>query len=423
MFKYFRNPEMKLVTIQFSVIIILFSIVTTFFVTYDTNKLNKNYINNNTLIVGSILSKHPELEDEIIASLNNNDNLQNKKSMDKKNYEIGRKVLQKYSYDENLKIYKNPSLNSFSRNFTHKIVLWFALIIFITYIIIYINFKSFYKRAEIFTKASENIMEGHFNKFIDENKEGDFHVLSYKFNLMSNRLEESLLNLKKEKVFLKNIISDISHQLKTPLSSLIMFNELMKNEHMPLEHRKNFLNLSDEQLRRMEWLIKNLLKIGRLEAGVVEFKRENNPLYMTVNKALSGLNEKCKQKSQNVIVDINKDTFLKHDMEWTAEALSNIIKNAIEHTGENGEIKISSEETPISLTISIKDNGEGIPKNLQNKIFDRFYKGENSVNPLSIGIGLSLSKSIIEQQNGNITVESEEGKGTEFIIIFLKTII
>lgn len=423
MFKYFRNPEIKVVTIQFSVIIILFSIVTTFFVTYETNKLNKNYINNNILMVGNILSKHPELEDEIIASINNNNNLQNKKSMDKKNYEIGRKVLQKYSYDENLKIYKNPSLNSFSRSFTYKIVLWFALIIFITYIIMYINFKSFYKRAEIFTKASEDIMEGHFNKFIDENKEGDFHVLSYKFNLMSNRLEESLLNLKKEKVFLKNIISDISHQLKTPLSSLIMFNELMKNEHMPLEHRKNFLNLSDEQLRRMEWLIKNLLKIGRLEAGVVEFKRENNPLYMTVNKALSGLNEKSKQKSQNVIVDINKETFFKHDMEWTAEALSNIIKNAIEHTGENGEIKISSEETPISLTISIKDNGQGIPRNLQNKIFERFYKGESSVNPLSIGIGLSLSKSIIEQQNGNITVESEEGKGTEFIIIFLKTII
>ncbi|MCC5427797.1 sensor histidine kinase, partial [Clostridium botulinum] len=220
-----------------------------------------------------------------------------------------------------------------------------------------------------------------------------------------------------------NIISDISHQLKTPLSSLIMFNELMKDENMPIEDRKNFLKLSDEQLRRMEWLIINLLKIGRLEAGVVEFRRENNPLYVTVNKALAGLSEKAKEKSQQVIVDIDEDVYFKHDMDWTAEAISNIIKNSIEHTDNYGQIKINCEETPISLTISIKDNGEGIPEKLQNKIFERFYKGENSVNPSSIGIGLSLTKSIIESQNGSIIVESEEGKGTEFIITFLKTVI
>ncbi|NEZ81903.1 HAMP domain-containing histidine kinase, partial [Clostridium botulinum] len=295
--------------------------------------------------------------------------------------------------------------------------------IFIIYIIIYDKFKYFYKRAEVFTKAAEEIMDGHFSKFVDENKEGDFYILSSKFNLMSNRLEESLLNLKKEKIFLKNIISDISHQLKTPLSSLIMFNELMKDESMPIEDRENFLKLSDEQLKRMEWLIINLLKIGRLEAGVVEFKRENNPLYVTINKALAGLSEKAKEKSQQVIVDIDEDVYFKHDMDWTAEAISNIIKNSIEHTDNYGQIKISCEETPISLTISIKDNGEGIPEKLQNKIFERFYKGENSVNPSSIGIGLSLTKSIIESQNGSIIVESEMGEGTEFIITFLKTIV
>ncbi|ACA44396.1 HAMP domain-containing histidine kinase [Clostridium botulinum] len=420
MLKYFRNPEIKELTFKFSIIFILFAILTTIFIKAELNKLNKDYINQNTLIVGNILSKHPELEDEVILSLNSN---KDARYNEEKNYKIGKKVLEKYSYDENLDIYKNPILNNFSMNFIYRIIIYFALAIFIIYIIIYDKFKYFYKKAEIFTEASEDIMEGHFSKFIDENKEGDFYILSSKFNLMSNRLEESLLNLKKEKIFLKNIISDISHQLKTPLSSLIMFNELMKDENMPIEDRKNFLKLSDEQLRRMEWLIINLLKIGRLEAGVVEFRRENNPLYVTVNKALAGLSEKAKEKSQHVIVDIDEDVYFKHDMDWTAEAISNIIKNSIEHTNNYGQIKISCEETPISLTISIKDNGEGIPEKLQNKIFERFYKGENSVNPSSIGIGLSLTKSIIESQNGSIIVESEMGEGTEFIITFLKTIV
>ncbi|NFD77476.1 HAMP domain-containing histidine kinase [Clostridium botulinum] len=420
MLKYFRNPEIKELTLKFSLIFILFAILTTIFIKGELNKLNKDYINQNTLIVGNILSKHPELEDEVILSLNSNqDAIYNQE----KNYKIGKKVLEKYSYDENLDIYKNPILKNFSINFIYRAIIYFGVAIFIIYIIIYDKFKYFYKKAEIFTEASEDIMEGHFSKFIDENKEGDFYILSSKFNLMSNRLEESLLNLRKEKIFLKNIISDISHQLKTPLSSLIMFNELMKDENMPIEDRKNFLKLSDEQLRRMEWLIINLLKIGRLEAGVVEFIRENNPLYVTVNKALAGLSEKAKEKSQQVIVDIDEDVYFKHDMDWTAEAISNIIKNSIEHTDNYGQIKISCEETPISLTISIKDNGEGIPEKLQNKIFERFYKGENSVNPSSIGIGLSLTKSIIESQNGSIIVESETGEGTEFIITFLKTIV
>ncbi|MHB9936797.1 two-component sensor histidine kinase [Clostridium sporogenes] len=420
MLKYFRNPEIKELTFKFSIIFILFATLTTIFIKGELNKLNKDYINQNTLIVGNILSKHPELEEEIILSLKSNEDATYN---EEKNYKIGKNILEKYSYDENLDIYKNPVLKNFSINFIYRTIIYFALAIFIIYIIIYDKFKYFYKKAEVFTKASEEIMDGHFSKFIDENKEGDFYILSSKFNLMSNRLEESLLNLKKEKIFLKNIISDISHQLKTPLSSLIMFNELMKDENMPIEDRENFLKLSDEQLKRMEWLIINLLKIGRLEAGVVEFKRENNPLYMTVNKALAGLSEKAKRKSQKVIINIDEDVYFKHDMEWTAEAISNIIKNSIEHTDNYGQIKISCEETPISLTISIKDNGEGIPEKLQNKIFERFYKGENSVNPSSIGIGLSLTKSIIESQNGSIIVESEEGKGTEFIITFLKTVI
>lgn len=240
---------------------------------------------------------------------------------------------------------------------------------------------------------------------------------------MINRLNNSVKKLKEEKLFLKNIISDISHQLKTPLASLIMFNDLMKNKDMSLEDKNYFLNLSEEQLKRMEWLIISLLKLSRLEAKVIKFDIKSNPIYITIMKSISPIKEKAREKNISINLKLDEKIRFNHDLNWTAEALTNIIKNSIEHTKNGGYINIKIYETPLAIFISIEDNGEGIPKNLIPKIFKRFYKGENSTNPTSIGIGLSLSKRIIESQNGSINVESEIKKGTKFNITFLKTVI
>ncbi|MBB6697187.1 ATP-binding protein [Clostridium algidicarnis] len=243
-----------------------------------------------------------------------------------------------------------------------------------------------------------------------------------KFKRRKPRLIKLLFGIEGEVAY-KNIISDISHQLKTPLFSLVMFNDLMKEEDVSKEDRKRFLILSDEQLKRMEWLIINLLKIGRLEAGVINFKTSNNSLKLTIDKALTGLLGSSKEKHQNIILKGSDEIYFNHDMEWTAEAISNIVKNSIEHTKEGGTIVIETEETPLSVSIMIIDNGVGIPKELFGRIFERFYKGENSVNPTSIGIGLYLGKYIIESQNGSIRVESEVNRGSKFTITFLKTVI
>lgn len=411
---YFKNPEIKSITFKFIILGIIFMSLCVVTIQKEISSLNKNYIIQNTIIAGNILSDHPEMEKEIVSALT-------LKNMD--NFKLGEKILDKYSYEKDLDIYKNPVMYDFLYKVLCKFILEISIFLIIVYLTVFGGFKGFYKKAEKFSKASEDIIEGKFQNFKNVNKEGDLAILTYHFNLMANSQRDVLLRLKKEKIFLKNIISDISHQLKTPLSSLIMFNEIMKNQNIPKEDRDNFLKLSDEQLRRMEWLIVNLLKVGRLEAGVVQFRIINNPLYITINKSLIGLIEKSKEKQQKIIIKGNKDIYFKHDAEWTAEALSNIIKNCIEHTDVNGQILISYEETPISTSIKIKDNGEGIPKERIGRIFQRFYKGENSTNPCSIGIGLALSKTIIESQNGSISVKSEEGKGTEFSIIFLKTII
>jgi len=195
------------------------------------------------------------------------------------------------------------------------------------------------------------------------------------------------------------------------------------DETMNLEERMDLLKSSSEQLDRMDWLCKNLLKLARLEAGSVEFNKKDCFLFETLKKSLSPLLIKAHEKQQEISLRVNENINFKHDTEWMAEAFTNIIKNAIEHTSSGGNIKIIAMETLLSVQIIIKDNGEGIPKKEISKIFNRFYKGENSTNPASIGIGLALSKTIIEAQQGSISVKSEEGKGTEFSIIFLKTVI
>lgn len=414
MIRYFKNPEIKVITLNLTILLITVIILSLAILNVEMNRLNKTYIDQNTLIVGNILSKNPGLEEEVISSLN----LKNRD-----NYDLGREVLSKYSYDQSLAIYKNLSINRVYSKFFIKIILMMLLFGIVTFIMVSIEFIGFYKQFEKFTIAAEEVIEGKFDNLTEYNKEGDIYIFAHQFNLMANRLKESMDKLKKEKIFFKNIISDISHQLKTPLFSLIMFNDLMKEEDISKEDRKNFLILSEQQLKRMEWLIINLLKIGRLEAGVINFKTYNNSLKLTIDKALSGLLENSKEKSQNIILKGSHEIYFNHDMDWTAEALSNIIKNSIEHTKEGGTIVVETEETPLSVSIMIMDNGVGIPKELLGRIFERFYKGENSVNPTSIGIGLYLGKYIIECQNGSIRVESEVNKGSKFTITFLKTVI
>lgn len=170
----------------------------------------------------------------------------------------------------------------------------------------------------------------------------------------------------------------------------------------------------------MEWLIRNLLKMARLEAGAIDLKIKRVCIKDTIHKSMEPLWDKAKEKRINIDISNNTETYFSGDNEWMAEAFSNILKNCIEHTSIYGNIKVSSFETPLLSTITIEDNGEGIPKEELPYIFRRFYKGVNTLKPDSIGIGLALSKLIIESQNGSISVESKIGQGTRFTINFTK---
>lgn len=412
----FKNKEVKLIIItSFMSFLVFLSVF--LFTTYNWfNNINKKYIDQNTALVGAIIKNNPELEDEIVPIIT-------KGNLDGY-YDVGNEVLDKYYYNENLNPIKNPILKGSYSDFKLTIILLWVLFFIVSIILILKIISPIFNNIKRLGERADEMVEGNFNFTELKFEEGDFYVFYNKFIHMGERLENALKDLQDEKLNLKDIINDISHQLKTPLSALIAYNDILKNhENMDIETKSKFIGMTSEQLDRMDWLITTLLKYARIESNAVSYNKEVMPLSESIRYAIEPLKVAANDKSQSIELVFNSEGYYFHDKKWIAEGLSNIIKNAIEHTNIDGKIKITLEETPMFISITISDNGEGIDEREIKNIFKRFYKGKNSINPKSIGIGLSLSKKIIEAHGGSISVESELKKGTIFNIMFLKVIV
>lgn len=407
--KLYRNPEARKITIKFIIILIIGVAAIAVSSFAIAKSISKTLINQNAAILADVLEN--KKDGEIIK------NFYQEKSEEEVN--SAKEVLSQYGYDSNMSLDSNQIVFDILKK---------NLIIFIVVIVVFLSILYFcfirelnkiYSEIDQIVTNTKSMSKGQYKNIQGYYTEGEMAILVSTLNYMGERVNNSIELLKADKENLKDFLADISHQLKTPLASLVMFNDLLReNQNMSYEDRMKFLDKSEEQLRRMEWLIMNLLKVGRLEANAIDFENEIQPLSDAIDLALSSLSQEAKNKNQKLIVCGDVEAKVLHDKEWLSEALSNIIKNSIEHTGEYGEIKIEVIKGPIITKIYIKDNGPGIPKELQKKVFKRFYKGENSQNPKSIGIGLSLSKSIIEKMNGEIKLVSEAGKGSTFIISF-----
>lgn len=406
----FRNEELKSVILKLIILQIVFALIVFFIVNVVMDNINEKIIERDTALVGSIIKNSPELKDEIIPYIT--------KEVSDEDKLIGQEILKSYGYYESL----NKSFQPILKGNKLPIFISFLVLFFIVPLGLMIKgeYKKIYKKVQDVYNAAEKVVEGDFGVYLTEEGEGDFNILNHQFNQMSNRLENSLSILKKEKIFLKNMISDISHQLKTPLSSLIVINDLLlENGNMELDIRQNFLERERTQLERMEWLTINLLKVARIEAGAIQFKQEKVLLRDIINIVLCALSNGL--EGQTLEIEGNENAVFYGDKDWTGEALINIIKNSIEHG--RGKINILLEETPLFSSIIVKDNGEGIDEKHLPHIFDRFYKVSSEIKLESIGIGLNLAKLIVESQNGTISVRSKKGYGTEMTVTFLKGII
>lgn len=293
-------------------------------------------------------------------------------------------------------------------------------IVLITCTLIFTNWR--YQEIEKLSSYLRQISNGDYTLDIRDNYEGELSILKsniYKVTLM---LSEQSSLLSEDKVKLTNAISDISHQLKTPLTSMMVMAELLSNPHLDEVKRAEFTRNITTQLERMEWLVSSLLKLSKLDAGTIPFKKDKVFVREVIQKAVDPVLVPMDIKEQSLEITGEAATAFVGDVNWTAEAIINILKNCIEHTDEGGTIDISFSENALFTEITITDNGKGISKQDLPYIFKRFYKGKNAGED-SIGIGLALAYSIVTSQHGDIEVKSEIGKGTQFLIKFYKQVI
>lgn len=359
-----------------------------------SNIANDSYeqkiIDNESYLIGNLLNKYPNLKEDIISSY-----------LIKDNYEIGNDLIKEY----NLITIKNNNI----------IILLYCLIsVLLLFIINFIYIRNIYKKIGKIDKYMNNILNGDYSIDIKDYCEGDISNLKNDIYKMTIKLKEQSELLIKEKKYLEETLQDISHQIKTPLTSMYMINDILTNEKDE-NIKKEFLIKNKNQIERIEWLVTSLLKLSRLESGTIKLKKEKISLRELIDKAIEPINVLLELKNIKLTKNI-EDVNLNVDINWTVEALLNIIKNACEHTKD--KIEIIGSTNPLYTEIKIIDNGIGISKKDIKHIFERFYKGNH--NKESIGIGLNMSKKIINLQNGLIEVSSKEGVGSTFIIKLYK---
>lgn len=276
-----------------------------------------------------------------------------------------------------------------------------------------------YREIEKLSGYLRKISSGDDSLDVRDNQEGELSILKndiYKVTLM---LSEHRSFLEKDKLTLTNALSDISHQLKTPLTSMMVMADLLSNSTLEESKRAEFTQHIRVQLERIEWLVSSLLKLSKIDAGTISFKKDKVVVRDLIQSAVQPVLIPMDIKEQTLNVSGDESVTFTGDLRWTAEALINILKNAVEHTGEGGVISISFSENPLYTEITIADNGDGIPKEDLPYIFRRFYKGKNASDD-SVGIGLAMAYSIITSQQGDLEARSEKGNGTVFSIKFYK---
>lgn len=279
-----------------------------------------------------------------------------------------------------------------------------------------------YHREKLYRK-SENIIKdyigGNYTVHLPQSNEGTIYQLLASVDQLATMLQAKNDAERKTKKFLKNTISDISHQLKTPLSALMMYQEIIENEPDNPETVKEFSLKIGTALKRIERLIQSMLKITRIDAGSISFEKSNYSIPNILNHAISELTTRASNEKKEIVIDGDLEQMLYCDIEWTGEAIGNIIKNALDHTDAGGKITISWEQTPAMIRIFITDNGHGISQEDIHHIFKRFYRSKNTSDSQGIGLGLPLAKAIVEGQGGILSVQSERLQGTTFTLSFL----
>lgn len=280
----------------------------------------------------------------------------------------------------------------------------------------------FSARKRLYCQADQAVsgyLCGDYSQRLPRSSEGAIYQIFAQVEQLATMLQAKTETEHQAKEFLKKSISDISHQLKTPLAALTMYQEIIADEPEHPDTVREFSAKMSVSLKRMEYLIQAMLKITRLDTGNITFEKQNLPMADLISQSIRELTTRAERENKQILVDGDAGQQLVCDRDWTCEAIGNIVKNALDHTDPGGTVRIHWEHTPAMLRIFITDNGSGIAPEDIHHIFKRFYRSKRSLYTQGIGLGLPLAKSIIEGQGGMIAVQSDPGTGTTFTLSFL----
>ena len=370
----------------------------------------KTYTNNFNNKIGAIISvikdKYPEITEKEIAEIINSDEFETNDFFIKYGIDINNKsILIKNDKDYHIFLVMNMS---------------FLTITIIILLILYIRYNH-RKENDIkdIIKCIEQINKKNYELQIDSISEDELSILKNEIYKTTIMLKESAENSNKDKLNLKKSLEDISHQLKTPLTSiLVMLDNIIEDPDMDINIRNDFVRDIKRNVVNINFLVQALLKLSKFDANTVHFIKEENDLKSIIKESIKNVSPLCDLRNINIEFNAKEKSKIICDAKWQIEAITNIIKNAIDHSKNNSTVTINSSNNNVYSMIEIIDKGEGISKKDISHIFERFYKGENATSD-SIGIGLALAKTIIEEDNGSISVESNKN-GTKFTIKYFK---
>lgn len=384
------------------IILLIFNVSLIFILNrYEYKMYTKNYNDKINSIISNIKNRYPNIEESDIIEIINNE-------------EDSEDILSNYGIDS---ITKNDKVNNKIRIISLIIIITFDSLIIL---IFYLYDKNKSKKIKEITKMISKINNRQFDIDINDFNEGELSILKNEISKTTTMLRQVADNSVKDKLNLKDSLGDISHQLKTPLTSItIMIDNILDNPDMNEKTRKKFLINIKREILNINFLVMSLLKLSKFDANVVKFNKESVYLKDIIIESIK--NVSMIKELKNITIKVSGDDNIKLlcDFKWQVESITNILKNSIEHTSEYGTVEVNYSENKLYTRILIKDNGKGINSDDLPHIFDRFYKGKNGSDD-SFGIGLSLSKTIIEKEGGSIIVKSTPNIGTIFTIKYLK---
>lgn len=270
--------------------------------------------------------------------------------------------------------------------------------------------------SDCLCKTLDNMLteETELPQYVEE--ESLFYKISHRLNRLYEVMREQRRSVAKERADLQELITDISHQVKTPIANLKMVDATLLEQDVPKEKQHEFLQAMGSELDKLDFLMQAMIKTSRLETGIITLKKKCQPVYDTLAAALGGIILSAEKKNINVYVECPEELEVSHDCKWTGEALFNILDNAVKYTQAGGNIYVAVSKWEFWLRIDITDTGKGIPENIQGAIFKRFYRETGVHDDSGVGIGLYLAREIITMQGGYIKVTSKVGEGSMFSV-------